>query len=495
MMIERLRHGLIVSCQPVPGGPFDDPASVVRFALAARDAGAVGLRIEGAANVLAVRSCCDLPVIGLIKRDLDDSPVRITPRVEDVAALAEAGAAIIAFDATDRVRPVPVVDLLAAVRAQGCLAMADIATLDEARAAQGFDLVGTTMSGYTAGPTPETPDLALVRHAAALGRPVIAEGRYNQPGLAAAALRAGAFAVVVGSAITRPEHVTTWFRAAMAQVETGPVLALDIGGSKIAAALVQNGRVLARAGLATDPQAGPDAWLAGIAGVTRAWRGGFGRVGAAVSGLVREGRWSAANSATLPVPDGFPLTDRLRALFDVDACACNDAQAAAWGEHRWGAGEGRDLLFLTVSSGIGGGVVSQGRLLTGSAGHVGQMPVAVPGGVARLEDVASGFAMARRAGALGHAADAREVHARRGEAWADQVWREAIAALALVLPGLQAVLDPALMVIGGGVGLAEGYLPDLVAAMPEVAARFRPRLVPARLAGDAGLIGIADLAG
>lgn len=495
-MIERLRHGLIVSCQPVPGGPFDDPASVVRFALAARDAGAVGLRIEGAENVAAVVAACDLPVIGLIKRDLATSPVRITPLMEDVAALAAAGAGIIAFDATERARPVPVAALLASVRARGCLAMADIASLAEARAAAAFDLIGTTLSGYTdEAPPPEGPDLDLVRAAAALGRPVIAEGRYNQPSFAAAALRAGAFAVVVGSAITRPEHVTTWFRAAMAQVAQAPVLALDIGGSKIAAALVQRGRVLARAGLATDPQAGPEAWLSAAEKLTRDWRGGFERVGAAVSGLVEEGRWSAANPATLPVPDGFALTERLRALFDRPALAVNDAQAAAWGEHRFGAGQGRDLLFLTISSGIGGGVVREGRLLGGSAGHVGQMPIAVPGGFARLEDVASGFAMARRARALGHDMDARAIHARRGEAWADQIWREAMAALAAVLPGLQAVLDPAVMVIGGGVGLAEGYLSELAAAMPEVLPRFRPGLVAARLGAEAGLIGIADLAG
>ena len=109
-LTERLKGGLVVSCQPVPGGPFDDPASVVRFALAAQSAGARALRIEGVANVAAVAAACSLPIIGLVKRDLPDTPVRITPWIEDVDALSEAGAAIIAFDATDRVRPVPVKD-------------------------------------------------------------------------------------------------------------------------------------------------------------------------------------------------------------------------------------------------------------------------------------------------------------------------------------------------------------------------------------------------
>jgi putative N-acetylmannosamine-6-phosphate epimerase len=221
-VLERLRGRLVVSCQPVAGGPMDRVEIVVALALAARDGGAAGLRIEGAANVAAVRAACDLPILGLIKRDLDASPVRITPLLEDVAALAEAGADVIAFDATDRVRPVAVGDLLAAVRRHGRLAMADCATLAEARAAArlGVDVVGTTMSGYTGGPVPAEPDLAFVRAAAGeLNVPVLAEGRYNTPASAAAAMEAGAFSVVVGSAITRTEHVTGWFAQAVARVQ------------------------------------------------------------------------------------------------------------------------------------------------------------------------------------------------------------------------------------------------------------------------------------
>ncbi len=192
---------------------------VVALALAARDGGAAGLRIEGAANVAAVRRACELPIIGLIKRDLPDSPVRITPLIEDVAALAEAGADVIAFDATARPRPVAVPDLLDETKRLGRLAMADCSDLADATAAAkaGADIVGTTLSGYTGGPVPVEPDLAFVRDAArTLDVPVVAEGRYHTPAAATDAIKAGAFCVVVGSAITRTEHVTGWFKAAVA---------------------------------------------------------------------------------------------------------------------------------------------------------------------------------------------------------------------------------------------------------------------------------------
>ncbi|HTM76506.1 MAG TPA: putative N-acetylmannosamine-6-phosphate 2-epimerase, partial [Devosia sp.] len=149
--LDRLDGGLIVSCQPVDDGPLDSVASIVAFALAARNAGARALRIEGAENVAGVAAACELTIIGIIKRDLPDSAVRITPFIDDVTALADAGATVIAVDGTDRKRPVPVADLLAAIHARGCLAMADLATEAEAVVAKqlGFDILGTTMSGYT----------------------------------------------------------------------------------------------------------------------------------------------------------------------------------------------------------------------------------------------------------------------------------------------------------------------------------------------------------
>jgi putative N-acetylmannosamine-6-phosphate epimerase len=224
-VLAELRGALVASCQPVPGGAFDAPELVALFARAVAAGGARGLRIEGIANLRAVRAAVALPVIGLVKRDLDGHPVRITPLPADARALAEAGAGIVAFAATARSRPASVAELAAAVHGAGALAMADCATLEEARAAlaAGADVVATTMSGYAGpGAPPEEPDLPFLRAACAeLGAPVFAEGRFNTPALAAEAMRAGAHAVVVGSAITRPEVVASWFAAAVAAAGPG----------------------------------------------------------------------------------------------------------------------------------------------------------------------------------------------------------------------------------------------------------------------------------
>ncbi|MCB8881113.1 putative N-acetylmannosamine-6-phosphate 2-epimerase [Acidisoma cellulosilytica] len=214
-----LRGGLIVSCQPVTGGPLDETAFVVALAQAVLGEGAVGLRIEGVARVAAVCAAVTRPVIGIVKVDLPDSPVRITPRLSDIDGLVRAGAPIIAFDATDRHRPVPVAEMIALIHAHGAIAMADVSTVaeGEAAAAAGAEILASTLSGYTDPEAPErtAPDLDLVASLAARGFTVIAEGNVRTPANAAAAIAAGAHAVVVGSAITRPEHVTRWFLDAL----------------------------------------------------------------------------------------------------------------------------------------------------------------------------------------------------------------------------------------------------------------------------------------
>lgn len=220
-LLDALAGRLIVSCQPVTGGSLDRLDFVVALAEAMVAEGAAGLRIEGVERVAAVVAAVRVPVIGIVKIDLPDTAVRITPRLSDIDALTAAGARIVAFDATDRQRPASVAAMVARAHAGGALAMADVSTEAEglAAAAAGADIVASTLSGYVgpALPAADTPDLPLIRALSAAGLIVIAEGNVRTPEQAVAALRAGAHAVVVGSAITRPEHIARWFLDAIAK--------------------------------------------------------------------------------------------------------------------------------------------------------------------------------------------------------------------------------------------------------------------------------------
>lgn len=218
--LERLRGGLVVSCQPVDGGPMDRPDIVAAMALAAVAGGAAGLRIEGIDNLHAVRSAVEVPIVGIVKADVSHHQARITVTVDDALALAQAGADIIAYDATPRPRPSAREAVLAAIVSTGRIAMADCSTPEDGRAAlaAGATVLGTTLSGYTVETEGrgEEPDFQLISAFRSLGTVfVMAEGRINTPRLAARAMAAGADAVTVGSALTRLEHVTGWFAAAL----------------------------------------------------------------------------------------------------------------------------------------------------------------------------------------------------------------------------------------------------------------------------------------
>jgi N-acylglucosamine-6-phosphate 2-epimerase len=218
--VQRWAGGLIVSCQPLAGSAMDSDDIVVAMALAAQAGGASALRIEGAARVRQVVAQVSIPVVGIVKRDLADSPVRITPLLDDVDALCAAGATVVAVDATQRQRPVPVAALLQRIKHGHCLAMADCSSLADGLAARdlGFDWVGTTLSGYTADTLcadDSPPDWPLIHQLSQRGCWVVAEGRLRTPAHAAQALREGARAVTVGSAITRVEHITSWFVQAL----------------------------------------------------------------------------------------------------------------------------------------------------------------------------------------------------------------------------------------------------------------------------------------
>ncbi|MEW9614946.1 ROK family protein [Shinella sp. S4-D37] len=274
------------------------------------------------------------------------------------------------------------------------------------------------------------------------------------------------------------------------------VLALDIGGTKMLAALVREDAVIEAHTMPTPRGGDPEAWLAALFTAIVGWRGRYDTVGVAVTGIVDEGCWSPLNRRTLDIPDRFPLVASVARLSAVDrVLATNDAQAAAWGEYAFGAGQGHDLVFLTVSTVIGGGIVVNGRLLGGLAGHFGQFrSLGEEGRV--LEDRVSGQWIAAQAAPHKPDATARDVFAAAaaGQGWAEAVIRASARETALLCGNIQLALDPARIVIGGGIGLAPGYLQSVRRDLQGLPPRLTPQLHPAALAEKAGVVGIADLA-
>ncbi len=214
----KLHRGLVVSCQALEDEPLHGAQIMAAMARAAVQGGAVGIRANGPADIAAIRAAVDVPLIGLYKAQVEGYEPYITPTLEHAQAVAEAGGDIIALDATLRLHPqdLSAGELIRRVREKtGLPVLADVATLEEGIAAwqAGADAVSTTLSGYTPqSPQQEGPDFALLRRLAAeLPIPVIAEGRIALPEQAARALALGAFAVVVGGAITRPQLITRTF--------------------------------------------------------------------------------------------------------------------------------------------------------------------------------------------------------------------------------------------------------------------------------------------
>ena len=207
--LDRLRNGLIVSCQAAPGSPLANRGLMSYMAEAAEAGGAVAIRAEGLRDISEIKKAVSIPIIGLIKLKSENTPVVITPLLEHVYQLMEAGADLIAVDATLRKRVDGTLgnDFVAQAKAVGAKILADIDDLESAIAAEksGAVAVITTLSGYTNGPVPELPDLDLVKACSShCAVPVIAEGRFNSPELVSQAFDAGAWSVCVGSAITDP---------------------------------------------------------------------------------------------------------------------------------------------------------------------------------------------------------------------------------------------------------------------------------------------------
>ena len=515
----RIRNRLVVSCQAAEGGAFYASGMMARFARAAQAGGAAGIRANGSEDVREIASATGLPVIGIQKRLMDDGRILITSTVEDALTLARVGAAAVALDCTARGVRFGALDRLRALREEhGIAVAADIATEAEAQEAEaaGADFILSTMRGYTdatAHLRRFEPD--FIARLAAQGRaPVIAEGRIAEPGEAAAALRAGALAVIVGTAITRPHEIARRYAEALArgaELRNAAYLGLDLGGTRLKYGVVQAGELKHFGSRETPAAGGAGAVLAAL---KEAARGLLAETNAGAVGVATGGWVDAASgrvvhaTASLPGWTGIALAGELRAALGLPVFAANDAHCFALAAGRYGAARGcTDFLAVTLGTGLGGAVVVNGRLARGASqlgGALGRAP-ADPGGTpcgcgrrGCLETLVNEAALLEAAGARWPDARTLIAAAREGDARARAACAETGARLGRGLAGVAAALGPALIVAGGGVAQQNPWLLEaaeeaLNAALFAPAVR-RIRVVDAGLGYEAGVLGAAELA-
>lgn len=283
-------------------------------------------------------------------------------------------------------------------------------------------------------------------------------------------------------------------------------LAIDIGGTKLAAALVDDAlNLLERRELPTPASQTPDALHAALRTLVSPLFPRADRVAIASTGMIRDGMLLAINPQNLGGLLNFPLTETLAAITGLHTLAVNDAQAAAWAEYRALGGDYRDMVFLTVSTGVGGGVVLDGKLVCGSgglAGHLGHTlanpdgPMCGCGRRGCVEAIASGRGIATAAQGELAGCDAKAIFLRAGEGneQAAQLIHRSAQTLARLIADVKATTDCQCVVIGGSVGLAEGYLTQVDAYLAQEPLAYQVRLQPAYYRHDAGLLGAALLA-
>ena len=223
--IEKMKGKLVVSCQALPAEPLHSSFIMGRMARAAAEGGALGIRANTPEDIEEIKRNVDLPVIGIWKKDFEDSKVYITPTMEEIDALVRTKTEIIALDATADLRPggKGIDEFYAEIREKypDQLLMADCSTVEEALHADalGFDFIGTTLVGYTdqsKGNRIEEDDFKIIREILAEAvHPIVAEGNINTPQKAKRVIELGCYCVVVGSIITRPQVITRGFASVL----------------------------------------------------------------------------------------------------------------------------------------------------------------------------------------------------------------------------------------------------------------------------------------
>ena len=528
-----LKDVLVVSCQAAPRDPLENVDALRRIALACLQGGAGGLRLNGAECIAAIRPDTNVPIIGLKKAYLGGR-LRITPDFAAAAELAHAGADIIALDCTDQVWPggEPWQQLIKRIHQELHLpVMADIATLEDARAAAAAeaDMIGTTLCGYTE-QTAHAHGFSWSLLADVIretGRPVVAEGNISTPEEARRAIAAGAWCVVVGSAITRPGIITADFARAMRRWQkSGSAIGVDIGGTWIKAGFVdQEGCIRFPVRVPTGARGGREAIAAATAEaidqvLRSARKEGFEPIGLGIAsaGVIDVSRGTVfAATENLPGWTGFDLCGFAEKRFHLPTCVENDAHAAVLADMHFGfARHLKNFVVITIGTGVGGGIVVDRKLIRGQHGFAGSFGhttirqngrPCTCGRAGCLEAYVSASALAREFKDRSYADVDTEALAEADMAWkvsqladaGDPIARQAYFAMAGYLAegiaSLFNVVDPEAIMVAGG--LVEGKPWFTAEVEKQVAHKLHfgalrgPRIQLAATMNEAGVLGAA----
>lgn len=281
-------------------------------------------------------------------------------------------------------------------------------------------------------------------------------------------------------------------------------LAIDIGGTKLAAAQVAGQTIIARRECPTPASRTPQALQQALQSLIAPFMGEVQRVAVASTGILHNGILTAINPANLGGLAQFPLVGFLAEITHLPVMAINDAQAAAWAEF-CALSTADDMVFLTVSTGVGGGVVLNGKLQTGKgglAGHLGHTladpagPLCGCGRRGCVEAIASGRGIAAQARDELAGLDAKAIFslAAQGALQARELVAQSARTLARLIADVKAVTDCQSVVIGGSVGLAEGYVAQVTNFLSREPQVYQVALRAAHYRHDAGLLGAAMLA-
>ncbi|EDV0071420.1 ROK family protein [Salmonella enterica subsp. enterica] len=278
-------------------------------------------------------------------------------------------------------------------------------------------------------------------------------------------------------------------------------LAIDIGGTKLAAALINaQHEVLQRIEITNPSNDSPEALKQALAQLVEPYQRKAQRVAIASTGIIDKGILTALNPDNLGGLNQFPLQTIIENLTGLPCVVLNDAQAAAWAEYCHLATHFKHVTFITVSTGVGGGIVINGELLTGPhafAGHIGHTqadpngPLCGCGRVGCVEAIASGRAIAAGARQELEGKNAREIftEARSGHPQAQQLVARSAQAICQLIANLKALLDTECVVLGGSIGLAQGYRQEVEQQLAILPAAFHVPIYSAHYQHDAGLMG------